>query len=56
MKGEKIIQAKLLDGTTMRAEHYELHRLSLSYLVNILVSLEISFSAIRVELAPREEE
>jgi hypothetical protein len=46
MKGEKIRQAKLLDGTTMRAEHYELRRHSLSYLVNVLVSLGIDLSEI----------
>jgi len=46
MKREKIIQAKLLDGTVMRAEHYELRRHSLSYLVNVLVSLEIELTEI----------
>jgi len=46
MKEEKIKQTKLLDGTTMRAEHYELRRHSLSYLVNVLVSLGIDLSEI----------
>ncbi len=41
MKEEKIRQTKLLDGATMQAEHYELRRHSLSYLVNVLVSLGI---------------
>ena len=41
MKEEKIKQTKLLDGTVMRLEHYELRRHSLSYLVNVLVSLDI---------------
>lgn len=41
MKVERIRQIPLLDGTTMRAEHYELRRHSLSYLVNVLVSLEV---------------
>ena len=46
MKAEKIRQTKLLDGTTMQAEHYELRRHSLSYLVNVLVSLDIELSEI----------
>lgn len=46
MKEEKIRQTKLLDGTVMRLEHYELRRHSLSYLVNVLVSLEIELSQI----------
>jgi hypothetical protein len=41
MKKERIRYITLLDGTTLRAEHYELRRHSLSYLVNILVSLGI---------------
>jgi len=46
MKKEKIRQTKLLDGTAMRAEHYELRRHSLSYLINILVGLDIDLSEI----------
>jgi len=46
MKEEKIRQTKLLDGTAMRLEHYELRRHSLSYLVNVLVSLGIDLSEI----------
>lgn len=47
MKEEKIRQTKLLDGTIMRLEHYELRRHSLSYLVNVLVSLDIGLLDLR---------
>jgi hypothetical protein len=42
LKKEKIIQVKLLDGTTKQIEHYELTKASLGYLVNLLVSLDLS--------------
>jgi len=39
---ERIVQVKLLDGTIKQVEHYELTKASLGYLVNLLVSLDLS--------------
>ncbi len=42
LKEERIVQVKLLDGTIKQVEHYELTKASLGYLVNLLVSLDLS--------------
>ena len=42
LKREKIVQVRLLDGTIKQVEHYELTKASLGYLVNLLVSLDLS--------------
>lgn len=42
LKQEKIIQVRLLDGTIKHVEHYELTKASLGYLVDLLVSLDLS--------------
>lgn len=42
LKRRKISQVRLLDGEIKQVEHYELTKASLSYLVNLLVSLAFS--------------
>lgn len=42
LKREKIIQVRLLDGKIKPVEHYELTKASLGYLVDLMVSLDLS--------------
>jgi TniQ len=42
LKKEKVVHVMLLDGKIKRVEHYELTKASLSFLVNLLVSLDLS--------------
>jgi hypothetical protein len=42
LKREKIIQVRLLDGKIKSVEHYELTKASLGYLVDLIVSLDLS--------------
>lgn len=49
LKTEKMVQVKLLNGKIKHVEHYELTRASLSYLVDLLVSLQISSHDLMVD-------
>lgn len=42
LKREKIVQVRLLDGKIKPVEHYELTKASLGYLVDLMVSLDLS--------------
>ena len=42
LKKEKVVHVRLLDGKIKRLEHYELTKASLGYLVDLLVSLDLS--------------
>lgn len=42
LKKEKVVHVRLLDGKMKRVEHYELTKASLGYLVDLLVSLDLS--------------
>jgi hypothetical protein len=42
LKREKVVHVMLLNGKIRRVEHYELTKASLGYLVDLLVSLDLS--------------
>jgi hypothetical protein len=42
LKKEKLVHVRLLNGEMKRVEHYELTKASLGYLVDLLVSLDLS--------------
>ncbi|MFL5696677.1 MAG: TniQ family protein [Ktedonobacteraceae bacterium] len=49
LKKEKVVQVRLLDGKIKRVEHYELTKASLGYLVDLLVSLDLSPGDLTIE-------
>ncbi|MFL5587572.1 MAG: hypothetical protein ACJ8DI_07940 [Ktedonobacteraceae bacterium] len=44
-----MVQVRLLDGKIKRVEHYELTKASLGYLVDLLVSLDLSPGDLTIE-------